>query len=82
MQTHDGDQNAFRGLGLRLVTSQDEPFLRKLFASTRADELALMNLDENQRELFIEMQFRAGSQCDSYLMLSRASCCWTVLPLN
>jgi ribosomal protein S18 acetylase RimI-like enzyme len=61
MQKHDGDQNAFRGLGLRPATSQDEPFLRDLFASTRADELGLMNLDENQKEFFIDMQFRAQS---------------------
>jgi ribosomal protein S18 acetylase RimI-like enzyme len=58
---HEGDENAFRALGLRPATSQDEPFLQNLFASTRADELALMNWDENQKEFFIAMQFRAQS---------------------
>ena len=61
MQIHDGDQSAFRGLGLRPATSEDEPFLQELFASTRTDELALMNCDEKQKESFITTQFHAQS---------------------
>lgn len=61
MQNHDGEQNAFGGVGLRPATLPDEPFLRDLFASTRAEELAMMNLDEKQKEFFIDMQFRAQS---------------------
>jgi ribosomal protein S18 acetylase RimI-like enzyme len=56
------DEDAFRALGLRLATSEDEPFLRNLFATTRADELALMNWDESQKEAFIAMQFNAQSR--------------------
>lgn len=62
MQKHDGDEEALRALRLRPATSEDEPFLLHLFASTRADELAFMNGDESQRKAFIGMQFDAQSQ--------------------
>ena len=62
MQKQNGDEEAFRALGLRPATSEDEPFLRNLFATTRADELALLNWDENQKESFIAMQFNAQSR--------------------
>jgi ribosomal protein S18 acetylase RimI-like enzyme len=66
MQKHDGDEEAFRALKLRPVTSQDEPFLMNLFATTRTDELALLNCDEHQKKAFIAMQFNAQSR--QYLM--------------
>lgn len=47
---------------LRPATSEDEPFLLRLFATTRSDELALMNWDENQKEAFTAMQFKAQSR--------------------
>jgi GNAT superfamily N-acetyltransferase len=62
MQKHDGDQEAFRALRLRPATSEDEPFLMNLFATTRADELALLNCDEHQKKAFIAMQFNAQSR--------------------
>src|SRR5512132_4068945 len=62
MQKQNGNEEAFRALGSRPATSEDEPFLRNLFAATRADELALMNWDENQKEAFIAMQFNAQSR--------------------
>jgi ribosomal protein S18 acetylase RimI-like enzyme len=62
MQRQNGDEEAFRALGLRPATSADEPFLLKLFATTRSDELALMNWDENQKGAFIAMQFKAQNQ--------------------
>jgi len=62
MQKQNSNEEAFRALGLRPATSEDEPFLRSLFATTRADELALMNWDENQKEAFITMQFNAQSR--------------------
>jgi GNAT superfamily N-acetyltransferase len=37
----------------------DEAFLFALYASTRADELALWGWDDAQRRAFLEMQFRA-----------------------
>ena len=62
MQEHDCDKEAFRAVRLRPATLEDEPFLRQLFATTRADELALMVWDDNQKETFIAMQFNAQKQ--------------------
>jgi GNAT superfamily N-acetyltransferase len=47
---------------MRPATPDDQLFLRKLFASTRADELALLGGDESQKEAFISMQFNAQSR--------------------
>ncbi len=44
---------------LRPVTSGDEPLLREVYASSRAEELAHTGLDQQQVEAFIDMQFRA-----------------------
>jgi ribosomal protein S18 acetylase RimI-like enzyme len=62
MQEHNCDKEAFRAVRLRPATSEDETFLRQLFATTRADELAAMTWDENQKEAFIAMQFNAQKQ--------------------
>ena len=46
-------------LSSRPAAAADDPFLLKLFASTRAEELALLNFSEQQKEAFIKMQFEA-----------------------
>jgi len=46
----------------RPVHSGDEDFLFAVYASTRAEELAPLTLDENQRESFLTMQFTAQQQ--------------------
>ena len=61
MEKHDREEKDC-AVRLRPATFEDEPFLRQLFASTRAAELALMPWDENQKERFIAMQFKAQSQ--------------------
>lgn len=61
MPNHDRAE-VFCAVELRPVTFADEAFLLKLFATTRADELALMNWDENQKEAFIVMQFNAQNR--------------------
>ena len=43
---------------LRAATPEDQEFLIQLFAATR-DDLALANLDKDQNQLLIELQFRA-----------------------
>lgn len=43
----------------RPIRSEDLPFLRRLYASTRADELALVDWSEEQKESFLDMQFDA-----------------------
>ncbi len=47
------------GLTFRPIADSDLPFLRRLYASTRADELAPLPWSEEQKAAFLEMQFRA-----------------------
>jgi ribosomal protein S18 acetylase RimI-like enzyme len=44
---------------LRRITPADEPFLARLYASTREQELALINWSEEQKALFCRLQFNA-----------------------
>jgi len=53
-------------LELRPVTVQDDPLLFEVYASTRADEMRLVNWDKAQQEAFLRMQFNA--QRSSYAM--------------
>ncbi|MGH9871622.1 MAG: GNAT family N-acetyltransferase [Pyrinomonadaceae bacterium] len=62
MQKHDLEEEDICAVSLRPATSADEEFLRQLFATTRADELALMPWGEDQKQTFISMQFKAQSQ--------------------
>jgi ribosomal protein S18 acetylase RimI-like enzyme len=48
-----------RRLRLRATTSEDLPFLRQLYASTRVEELDLTDWDAATRAEFVEMQFKA-----------------------
>lgn len=53
-------------LSKRAVTLEDEPFLRRLYASTRAEEVALWNWPAQQAELFLRMQYDAQSRSYAY----------------
>jgi ribosomal protein S18 acetylase RimI-like enzyme len=44
---------------LRPITLSDEAFLCRLYASTREDEMALVDWDDAQKKAFLEMQFNA-----------------------
>ncbi len=44
-------------LELRPVVAADEPFLRRLYASTRAEEMALVVWSEVEKRAFCDMQF-------------------------
>src|SRR2546423_14264932 len=44
---------------LRAAAPEDEPFLFKVYASTRADELAAWGWGAAQQETFLRMQFTA-----------------------
>jgi ribosomal protein S18 acetylase RimI-like enzyme len=46
-------------VSFRAITPADEPFLYRVYASTRADEMALVDWDEAQKEAFLRMQFHA-----------------------
>lgn len=43
----------------RPATSDDDPFLLAVYASTRMEELALTDWDQAQRDTFLKMQFDA-----------------------
>jgi ribosomal protein S18 acetylase RimI-like enzyme len=46
-------------LALRAARAGDEAFLLKVYASTRAEELAAAGWNDEQREAFLRMQFQA-----------------------
>jgi ribosomal protein S18 acetylase RimI-like enzyme len=46
-------------LSLRPITPSDEPFLARLYASTREQELAQTNWNDEQKAMFCRMQFNA-----------------------
>ncbi len=46
-------------IGLRLAAAADEPFLYRVYASTREDELWLVDWDDNRKAAFLTMQFNA-----------------------
>jgi RimJ/RimL family protein N-acetyltransferase len=47
------------GTSFRPVRPEDEPFLLRIYSSTRAEELALTPWNEEQRQAFVLMQFAA-----------------------
>src|SRR4030095_6194688 len=53
-------------ISLRPTTPGDEPFLLNLYATTRTSELAVLALDERQKQAFVRMQF--GAQAQQYRM--------------
>jgi ribosomal protein S18 acetylase RimI-like enzyme len=44
---------------LRAIRPEDEPFLRRVYASTREEELSIVPWDDAQRGAFLRMQFDA-----------------------
>src|SRR5690554_6059204 len=44
---------------LRPIETNDEPFLYRLYASTREEELAIVDWNETQKDAFLRMQFEA-----------------------
>ena len=46
-------------VSLRAITDEDEEFLCQVYGSTRADELALTDWDDAQKEAFVRQQFEA-----------------------
>lgn len=52
-------KNDSGAITLRQAESNDEAFLYRLYASTRAEEMAAWGWDSAQQEAFLSMQFRA-----------------------
>src|SRR5438477_8745396 len=46
---------------LRAITPEDTPFLARVYASSRAQELALTDWNDEQKEIFCRRQFDAQS---------------------
>ncbi len=51
-----------RPLTLRPATADDEPFLGRVYAGTRAAELAAVSWTEEEKAAFVQMQFAAQAQ--------------------
>lgn len=47
------------GLSLRPIRESDRPFLARLYASTRTEELAVVPWPQEQKDAFLSMQFEA-----------------------
>ncbi len=64
----DERERILREISLRSSTAADQPFLVSLYASTRSDELDLLNWNDDQKQVFVMMQFNAQTQHyhDSY----------------
>lgn len=60
-------------LSLRPATPDDQPLLLDVYASTRIDELALLDWDDAQKHAFIKMQYltreRIYPQADNQIIL-------------
>jgi ribosomal protein S18 acetylase RimI-like enzyme len=59
-------------ISLRLVTDDDDIVLRRVYASTREEELALTDWSDDQKRNFVEMQYAAQQQ--SYSRYVDAEC--------
>jgi ribosomal protein S18 acetylase RimI-like enzyme len=75
----DGLIDVEDGIRLRPVEAADRDFLRRLYASTRADELALVQWTGTEKAAFIEHQFAAQ---DRYYREVYADDRFTVVELN
>ena len=57
-----GEGDSIMTIDLRDVTEDDASFLYSVYASTRADEMARVDWNIEQKEAFLHMQFNAQSQ--------------------
>jgi GNAT superfamily N-acetyltransferase len=53
---------AGHSVALRPATAGDEPFLERVYAGTRRDELALVAWTDDEKAAFVRMQFAAQAQ--------------------
>ena len=66
-------------LGLRTATAEDEAFLRAVYASTRAEELAVVAWDAATKDAFLRLQFEAQ---DSYYRQHFPAATFDVVTVN
>ncbi len=62
--TQQSHSNALTDLGItfRPITIADQPFLQQVYASTRYEEMVLVDWGDLQKEVFLQMQFNAQHQ--------------------
>ncbi len=53
---------AVQSVGLRPATRDDDPFLARVYAGTRAAELATVSWTDEEKAAFVQMQFAAQAQ--------------------
>lgn len=63
-------------LSLRPATAEDDAFSLQVYASTRAEEMALVPWTEEQKRSFLEMQFNAQR---TYYIQHRPSAEWLII---
>jgi len=62
MNDHNQTLNVLSPITLRPVVAADEPLLLEIYASTRAEEMAMVPWTRGQQEAFIAMQFAAQQE--------------------
>ena len=62
MNDHSQPSEVFSPVTLRPVVAADEPLLLEIFASTRAEEMAMVPWTREQQEAFVQMQFAAQQE--------------------
>ena len=62
MTDQNQSSNVLSGVALRPVAAADEPLLFEIYASTRAEEMAMVPWNREQQEAFVRMQFAAQQE--------------------
>jgi ribosomal protein S18 acetylase RimI-like enzyme len=62
LNDHNQTSNALSPITLRPVVAADEPLLLDIYASTRAEEMAMVPWTREQQEEFVRMQFAAQQE--------------------
>jgi RimJ/RimL family protein N-acetyltransferase len=62
LNDHNQTSNALSTITLRPVVAADEPLLLEIYASTRAEEMAMVPWTREQQEEFVRMQFAAQQE--------------------
>ena len=62
MNDHNQISNALSPITLRPVVAADEPLLLEIYASTRAEEMAMVPWTREQQEEFVRAQFAAQQE--------------------
>lgn len=64
MQVSNPPSGSDSTITLRSFSASDQPFVFELYAGTRSEEMAMVPWSDEQRRMFLEMQFKA--QLDHY----------------